>query len=110
MPHAGSSDAATGNLSRCDGLHKIFCSNLRCPLIQGSGFVTAFERQIVLRRFTRRVYQVGAAVALVVTVQAVLLPAIGAGSAWLWTAVPILGAAAVLLTIKSIPYDHVKFP
>ncbi|MBM2616581.1 hypothetical protein JIG36_13535 [Actinoplanes sp. LDG1-06] len=67
------------------------------------------ERQIVLRRWTRPVYQVGAVVAFVATVQAVIVPAVG-GPAWVWGAVPVLGAAATLMTIKSIPYGHVKYP
>ncbi|MDY7090197.1 MAG: hypothetical protein SYR96_34540 [Actinomycetota bacterium] len=65
--------------------------------------------QAVLRRFTRPVYQAGAVVALVATTQSVLVPAIG-GPAWLWATVPVAATAAVVLTIKSIPYEHVKFP
>ena len=70
--------------------------------------MTAVQRQVVLRRFARPVYQAGAAVALVATVQAVFVPAAG-GPGWLWAAVPPLGAAAAVLTLKSIPYDDVKF-
>jgi hypothetical protein len=72
--------------------------------------MTAVDRQVVLRRCTRSTYQVGAVAALVVTVQAVIFPAVGAGPSWLWATVPLLGATAAVLTIKSIPYDHVKFP
>ena len=72
--------------------------------------MTTVERQVVLRRFVRPVYQVGAAVTLVATVQAVLLPAVGAGPGWLWAVVPVTAAGATVLAIKSIPYEHVKFP
>lgn len=72
--------------------------------------MTAVDRQVVLRRFVRPVYQVGAVAALVVTVQAAIFPAVGAAPSWLWAVVPLPAAAAAVLTIKSIPYDHVKFP
>ncbi|MBL7257534.1 hypothetical protein [Paractinoplanes lichenicola] len=66
-------------------------------------------RQAVLRRYARPVYQAGAVVALVATAQAVIVPAIG-GPTWLWAAVPVAAGLAAVLTIKSIPYEHVKFP
>ncbi|HET6483956.1 MAG TPA: hypothetical protein VFG35_28465 [Actinoplanes sp.] len=72
--------------------------------------MTAVDRQVVLRRCSRPVYQVGAVVALVATVQAALLPSVEAAPAWFWAAVPVCAAAATVLTIKSVPYDHVKFP
>lgn len=72
--------------------------------------LSAVDRQVVLRRYPRTVYQAGSVVALVATAQAVILPATGAGPAWMWAAVPLSAAGAAVLTIKSIPYEHVKFP
>ncbi|WP_127500764.1 hypothetical protein [Actinoplanes solisilvae] len=72
--------------------------------------MTAVDRQVVLRRFTRATYQVAAVGALALTVQAVIFPAVGAGPVWLLATIPPLLTAAAVLTIKSIPYEHVKFP
>jgi hypothetical protein len=65
---------------------------------------------MVLRRFPRRVYQGAAVIALVAATQAAIVPAVGAGPAWLWAGVPVLGAAAAVLIVKSLPYENVKFP
>lgn len=72
--------------------------------------MTAVDHQVVLRRFTRPTYQVAAVGALVLTVQAVLFPAVGAAPTWLLASIPPLLTAAAVLAVKSIPHDHVKFP
>ena len=64
---------------------------------------------VVVRRHGRRTYQAGAAGCLVAAVPGAVVGSVVAGAWWVWPAVPVVLAAAVLLFVKSMPFEHVRF-